>query len=80
MDRYLRIQDKSIHEDKSMIVTKVAVALKRAQGSFGSLVGKGTDLKGKRLFSPHKFVYKSIINVKGMDVISHGLRPVPINR
>jgi hypothetical protein len=41
---------------------------------------KGTDLKGKRLYSPHKFVYKSIINVRGMDVISHKLCPVPINR
>jgi hypothetical protein len=41
---------------------------------------KGTDLKGKRLFSPHRFVYKSIINVKDMDVISHRLCPVPINR
>jgi hypothetical protein len=41
---------------------------------------KGTDLKGKRLFSPHRFVYKSIINVKGMDVISHRLCHVPINR
>jgi hypothetical protein len=41
---------------------------------------KGTDLKGKRLFSPHRFVYKSIINVKVMNVISHRLCPVPINR
>jgi hypothetical protein len=50
------------------------------QGNFGSFAGKGTDLKEKRLFSPHRFVYKSIINVKGMNVISHRLRPVPINR
>jgi hypothetical protein len=28
MDRYLRTQDKSIHDEKSMIVTKVAVAPK----------------------------------------------------
>jgi hypothetical protein len=41
---------------------------------------KGTDLKGKRLSSPYRIVYKSIINVKGMNVISHRLRPVPINR
>jgi hypothetical protein len=41
---------------------------------------KGTDLKGKRLSSPHRIVYKLIINVKGMNVISHRLRPVPINR
>jgi hypothetical protein len=41
---------------------------------------KGTDLKGKRLSSPPRFIYKSIVNVKGMTVISHRLRPVPINR
>jgi hypothetical protein len=41
---------------------------------------KGSDLKGKRLSSPHRIVYKLIINVKGMNVISHGLRRVPINR
>ena len=41
---------------------------------------KGTDLKGKRLSSPHRIVYKLIINVKGMNVISHRLRPVPIDR
>jgi hypothetical protein len=40
---------------------------------------KGSDLKGKRLSSPHRIVYKSI-SVKGMYVISHRLRPVPINR
>jgi hypothetical protein len=41
---------------------------------------KGTDLKGKRLSSPHRIVHKLTINVKGMNVISHRLRPVPINR
>jgi hypothetical protein len=41
---------------------------------------KGTDLKGKRLSSPYRIVYKSIINVKGTYVISHRLRPVPRNR
>jgi hypothetical protein len=41
---------------------------------------KGTALKGKRLSTPHRIVYKSIINVKGMNVISHKLRLVPINR
>jgi hypothetical protein len=41
---------------------------------------KETDLKRKRLFSPHRVVYKIIINVKGMNVISHRLRHVPINR
>jgi hypothetical protein len=41
---------------------------------------KGTDLKGKRLSSPHRIVYKLIVNVKGINVNSHRLRPVPINR
>jgi hypothetical protein len=44
------------------------------------MVEKGTDLKGKRLYSPHWVVYKPIVNIKGMSVISHRLRPVPINR
>jgi hypothetical protein len=44
------------------------------------MAGKGTDLKGKRLSSPHRIVYKLIINVKGMNVNSHRLRPVSINR
>jgi hypothetical protein len=41
---------------------------------------KGTDLKGKRLSSPRWVVHKSIANMKGMNVILHRLRPVPINR
>jgi hypothetical protein len=51
-----------------------------AQGSFGLIAEKGTDLKGKRLSSPHRFFYKSMVNVKGMTVISHRLCPMPINR
>jgi hypothetical protein len=50
------------------------------QGSFDSAVEKGTDLKGKRLSSPRWIVLKSIINIKGINVILHRLRPVPINR
>jgi hypothetical protein len=41
---------------------------------------KGTDLKRKRLSSPHRVVHKSIVNIKGMDVNLHRLHPVPINR
>jgi hypothetical protein len=41
---------------------------------------KGTDLKGKRLFRPRWITIESLENVKGMGVILHGLRPVPINR
>ena len=51
-----------------------------AQGSFGMVAERGTDLKGKRLFRPRWITLESLANVKGMGVISHGLRLVPINR
>jgi hypothetical protein len=51
-----------------------------AQGSFGSVPEKGTDLRRKRLSSPQQIVLKSIVNMKGINVISHRLRPVSINR
>jgi hypothetical protein len=51
-----------------------------AQGSFGSMVEKGTDLKGQRLSGPHWVVHKSIVNMKDMNVNLHRLRSVPINR
>jgi hypothetical protein len=41
---------------------------------------EGTNLKGKRLFIPRWITIESLANVKGVDVILHGLRPVPINR
>jgi hypothetical protein len=51
-----------------------------AQGSFGSVPEKGTNLRRKRISSPQQIVLKLIVNMKGMNVISHRLRPVPINR
>jgi hypothetical protein len=51
-----------------------------AQGSFGSIAERGTDLRRKRLSSPRKIVIKSIVNMKGMNIILCRLRPVPINR
>jgi hypothetical protein len=53
---------------------------RRLSGSFGSIAKKGTDLRRKSLFSPRQIVLKSIVNMKGMNVILHRLRPVPINR
>jgi hypothetical protein len=50
------------------------------QDSFGSAAGKGTNLKGKRLSSPRWIILTTIVNIKGMNVILHRLRPVPINR
>jgi hypothetical protein len=51
-----------------------------AQESFGTMAEKGTDLKRKRLSSRRRVVHKSIVNMKGMNVNLHMLRPVPINR
>jgi hypothetical protein len=51
-----------------------------AQGSFSSIAEKGTDLRRKRLFSPRQIVLNSILNMKGVNVILHRLRPVSINR
>jgi hypothetical protein len=51
-----------------------------AQGIFGMTTEKETDLKGKRLFRPRWITIESLVNVKGMSVILHGLCPVPINR
>jgi hypothetical protein len=51
-----------------------------AQGSFGVIAEKETDLKGKMLFRPQWITIELLANVKGMVVILHGLRPVSINR
>jgi hypothetical protein len=50
------------------------------QESFGMIAEKETDLKGKRLFRPRWVTIELLANVKGMSVILHGLRPMPINR
>jgi hypothetical protein len=50
------------------------------QESFGVIAEKDTDLKMKRLFRPRWIPIELLPNVKGMDVILHGLCPVPINR
>ena len=50
------------------------------QESFGVIAEKETDLKMKRLFRPRWITIELLPIVKGMDVILHGLCPVPINR
>jgi hypothetical protein len=61
-------------------VTKAGDASKLRAKELWLNGGKRNRLKGKRLFSPHIVVYKPIVNIKGMNVISDRLRPVPINR
>jgi hypothetical protein len=80
MNRYLRTRVKSIHNVKNMVVTKAGVAPKLRARELRLSGGKGTDLKGKRLFSPRWFIHESIVNIKGMNVNLHRLRPMPINR
>jgi hypothetical protein len=80
MNRYLRTRVKSMYDVKSMIVTKDGVAPKLRARELRLNSEKRNRLKGKRLSSPHRFVYKSIVNIKGMNVIFHRLRLVPINR
>jgi hypothetical protein len=79
MNRYLQTRIRTtVWEART--IRRLMQGRSYAQGSFGMTAGKGTDLKGKRLFRPRWITLKSLANVKGMDVISHGLRPVPINR
>jgi hypothetical protein len=80
VNRYLRTRVKTIYDVKSMVETKADVAPKLRKGASEQGRKKGTDLKRKRLFSPHWVVHKSIENMKGMNVNLHRLRPVPINR
>jgi hypothetical protein len=79
MNKYLWTRVKSIYNVKSLVMTKASVAPKLHARELRLNGGKGTDVKGKRLSSPHWVVYKPIVSMKGMNVISHRLRHVPIN-
>jgi hypothetical protein len=54
--------------------------LEKLRLSTRTVVEDETDLKGKRLFSPQQIAFWLTVNVRGMNVILFGLRPVPINR
>jgi hypothetical protein len=45
-----------------------------------TVVEDETDLKGKRLLSPQQLSFCLTVNVRDMNVILLGVRPVPINR
>jgi hypothetical protein len=66
--------------EEAQRIRRIAQSRSYAQKSFGMIAGKGTDLKGKRLFRPRWITIELLLNVKGMNVILHGMRPVPINR
>jgi hypothetical protein len=66
--------------EEAQRIRRMAQSRSYVQGSFGVMAEKETDLKGKRLFRPRWITIELLANVKGMGVILHGLRPVPINR
>jgi hypothetical protein len=80
MNRYLQTRVKSIHDVKSMDMTKADVAPKLRAKEPRLNGGKRNQLKGERLSSPCWVVHKSIVNMKGMNVNLHRRCPVPINR
>jgi hypothetical protein len=80
MYRNLRTRDEAVHNMKSMAGTKVEPAPKLHARKLWLSCRKGTNLKRKRLFSLRWIVLMSVVNIKGMNVILHRLRPVPINR
>jgi hypothetical protein len=76
MNRYLRTWVKTIHDVKSMVETKADVAPKLRARELQPNGGKRNRLKG----GPRWVVHKSIVNMKGMNINLHRLRPVPVNR
>jgi hypothetical protein len=80
MYRYLRTRNETVHNMKSMVETKDDAAPMLRARELRLSGGKRNRLKGERLFSPRWIVLTSIVNIKGMNVILHRLRPVPINR
>jgi hypothetical protein len=61
-------------------VTKEKIITKLAQKSFGITAERETDLKMKSQIRPRRITIELLINIKGINVILHGLRLMPINR
>jgi hypothetical protein len=61
-------------------IRRLAQSRSYVQESFSMMAENVTDLKRKRLFRPRWITIESLAYVKGMGVILHGLRPVPVNR
>jgi hypothetical protein len=60
---------------KDKMTTKLCVEKLRHDSRKG-----GIDLKMKSQIRPRRITIELLRNVKGINVILHGLRPVPINR
>ena len=79
MNRYLRTQI-GITVGEAQRIRRLTQRRSCEQESFGVIAEKETDLKMKRLFRPRQIAIELLSSVKGINVILHGLRPVPINR
>jgi hypothetical protein len=79
VDRYFRIRI-STTAGKAQSIRRLMQRRSCEQGSFDMLAEKETDLKMKRLFRPRWITIELFADVKGMSVILHGLRSVPIKR
>jgi hypothetical protein len=59
---------------------RLAQSRSYAQGTFGVISEKGNRLKREKAIQTSMDYYRVIGQCKGISVILHGLRPVPINR
>ena len=88
VNRYLWNRIMSIQEHgqdvawarRKVIMTKDKVITKPCRKASARQQKRGTDLKMKRQIRPRRITIELLANVKGMDVIVHGLCPLPINR
>jgi hypothetical protein len=79
VNRYLRTRI-STTGGETQRIRRLIQRRRSEQKSFGVSAEKETDLKMKRLFKPRWTTIELLSNVKGMNVILYGLRPVSINR
>jgi hypothetical protein len=88
VNRYLRSRIMSIQEHgqdeawarRKVIMTKDKVITKLCRKASAQQQKRGTDLEMKRQIRPRRITIELLPNVKGMNVILHGLRPLTINR
>jgi hypothetical protein len=79
VNRYLRTRI-STTGGETQRIRRLIQRRRSEQKSFGVTAEKETDSKMKRLFKPRWTTIEPLSNVKGMNVILYGLRPVSINR
>jgi hypothetical protein len=79
INRYLRTRIRATVW-RSTKNTKVGTEPKLCVEELRDNGGKGNRLKDEKPIRPRRIIIELLINVKDINVILHGLRPVPINR